>query len=182
MPAHPNNAKYHLGLMTKLEQAKRKDRAFVVSYTDTVAKTTGTTNLHIKNPSSNTRSLTIHTLNIATQFPGFYTVYDSFSTAPTGGTALEPQSLLMDSDATATVSVMEANKNATFSGNDYHTTEVFATGGKTAKAGGSVDAEHPIIEPGREMVIEVTNTSVDDNDASIFAVFCECPEVYSEFL
>jgi len=168
--------------MTQLEQAKRGNRAFVVSYTDTVVKTTGTTNLHIKNPGSNTRSLQIHALNISTQFPGFYTVYDAFSTAPTGGTALDPQSLLMDSLEAPTTSVMEANKNVTFSGNDYHTTEVFATGGKTSKSGAAARGENPIIEPGREIVIEVTNTSVDDNDASIFVTFCECPEVYSEFL
>jgi len=182
MPAHPNNSKYHLSLMTQLEQAKRKDRAFVVSYTDTVAKTTGTTNMHIKNPSSNTRSLQVHTLNISTQFSGFYTVYDAFSAAPTGGTALTPQSLLMDSDATTAVSVMEANKNVTYSGNDYHTTEVFPAGGKTSKSGAAARGENPIIEPGREMVIEVTNTSVDANDASIFVTFCECPEVYSNSL
>jgi len=182
MPPHPNNETYHLNLMTQLEQAKRRDRAFIVSFTDTVAKTSGTTNLHLKNPDHNTRSMQIHSMNIATQFPGFYTIFDSFSTAPSGGTVLDPQSMLVDATAEQTTSVMEANKNVTFSGNDYHSTEVFATGGKTAKAGGAVDAEHPLIEPGREIVIEVTNTSVDDNDASILVTLCECPEVYSNSL
>lgn len=182
MPAHPNNSKYHLSMMTQLERAKRKNRAFIVSYTDTVAKDSGTTNLHIKNPSDNERSLHVHGLNVATQFPGFYTVYDTFTAGPTGGTPLTPQALLADRQATPTTSIMEANKNVTHSGDDYHSTEVFAAGGKTSKSGGAAKAENPIVEPGRELVIEITNTSVDDNDASIMLTFCECPEVYSDFL
>ncbi len=182
MPTHPDNESYHLNLITQLEQAKRRDRAFIVSHTATVPKTTGTTNLHIKNPSDNTRTLQVHGLNIATQFPGFYTVYDRFSTAPSGGTSLTPQSMLMDTDATPTTSVMVTNKNVTFSGNDYHSTEVFAAGGKTVKSGSMAQAEHPLIEPGRELVVELTNTSTDANDASVALTFCECPEVYSDFL
>jgi len=182
MPAHPNNSKYHLSIMTQLERAKRKNRAFIVSYTDTVAKTSGTTNLHIKNPSDNKRSLHVHGLNIATQFPGFYTVYDKFTAGPTGGTPLTPQALLADRQATPTTSIIEANKNVTHSGDDYHSTEVFAAGGKTSKSGGAAKAENPIVEPGRELVIEVTNTSVDNNDASIMLTFSEDPEVFSDSL
>jgi hypothetical protein len=59
---------------------------------------------------------------------------------------------------------------------------VFDTGGKTSKSGGAAKAENPIVEPGRELVIEITNTSVDANDASIMLTFSEDPEVFSDFL
>jgi hypothetical protein len=169
-------------MMTQLERAKRKNRAYIVSYTDTVAKESGTTNLHIKNLGDSERSLHVHGLNVATQFPGFYTVYDRFTAGPTGGTSLTTQALLADRQATPTTSIMEANKNVTHSGDDYHSTEVFAAGGKTSKSGGAAKAENPIVEPGRELVIEITNTSVDANDASIMLTFSEDPEVFSDFL
>ena len=182
MPAHPNNSKYHLSMMTQLERAKRKNRAFVVSYTDTVSDDGGTTNLHLSNPSENNRSLHVHTMNITSTFAGFYTVYDTFTADPSGGTALSPQTLLVDSSDTDAQTIMAANKNVTHNGDDYHSTEVFTSGGRRSRTGSAVDAEHPIVEPGREIVIEVTNTSNQAGDASIFVTFCECPEVYSNSL
>lgn len=181
MPQHPSSDTYHLKLMTELERAKRNDRAFVASYTTTVSKD-ATTTMHIKNPSDSGHTLDIHMLDISTQFSGFFTVYDAFTTAPSGGDALTPQSMLMDTDADATTSTMEVNKNVTFNPDDYHSTGVFATGGKTSKGGARLDAEHPIVEPGREIVVEVTNTSTDANDASIAATFVESSEVFSDFL
>jgi len=182
MTAHPNNESYHLNLMTQLEQAKRRNRAFIVSFTDTVSDEGGTTNLHLSNPTENKRSLHVHTMNITSTFAGFYTVFDAFTSGPSGGTALTPQTLLVDSGDADAQTIMAANKNVTHSGDDYHSTEVFTAGGLFSRIGSAVDAEHPIVEPGREIVIEATNTSNQDGDASIFVTFCECPEVYSEFL
>lgn len=156
-----------------LAQAKRDERAYVASTRFTVTASGGTANMQLQNPSGSGFNANVRSFVVRTQFEGTVDVWDQFSTAPSGGSGNGIDNLLMDSEGADDFGNMNVATNVTFTGSNTHIEDVIPSGGPGGKIGGESMAPTPIIEPGREIVIDVTNDSGADNDAAITILYVE---------
>jgi hypothetical protein len=156
-----------------LQQAKRKEEAYVASTRFTVAASGGTANMNVKNPSGSGINANIRGFLVRTQFEGIVDVFDKFSTAPSGGTGNGIDNLLLDSDGSDDSGQVTVATNVTFTGSNTHVQDVIPSGGPGGNIGGESMAPTPVIEPGREIVIEVTNQSGSNDEAAITVIYVE---------
>jgi len=117
-------------------------------------------------------------------FDGDFTIYDSFSSAPSGGAALSPDSLLLDENGAQTDTAMTVVSDATFTadGDPHFSRPTTASGTGNDPAGSGGTFADPIIEPGRSNVIELANTNSSSGRASIGVQFAELDRVPSRLL
>ena len=157
-----------------LEQSKRQGDAFVASIRATVASS-DTTNLHLKNPADSGLDANVQAVFVRTRFMGIVDVYNEFSDGPSGGTANGVDNLKMDTDGTTGDTSMAVKQDVTFTATNAHVKDVIPSGGPGGQVGGEATQTEPLIEPGREIVVEVTNESGDQEKAAISVVFVEEP-------
>lgn len=162
-------------MTSQYEEAKYDERGFVVTAQEDVAASGGTLNLSIQNPEGSNTEAFMQNVVVTTQFKGSMVMYDSFSSAPTNGTSVTVQNLLMDTaSGTPDSGEMDANKNVTFTDDGTHLEQVIPSGGQGAsQIGGAATGTDPILQPGREMVVEVTNTSASQAPGSINVIYRE---------
>lgn len=159
-----------------LAQAKREENAFVASFREEVTASGGTSNINITNPSDSGFIAYVDTMSVRSQFEGIVDVIDEFSTAPSGGSTGLVDNLLMDSEGgPADVGNMTVRSNVSFTGSGTHVEDILPAGGPGGAIGGQTTETSPIIEPGREIVIEVTNQSGSANDVAFFVTYLEEP-------
>lgn len=159
----------------------REESAYVAFHKADVAANGGTINLHIKNPSDSGVSLDISEFNISSQFQASWNVFDSFSSAPSGGSGNGVDNLLMDSSGEKDTGVATVNSGVTFTSDGTHFAGVIGSGGAAgATTGGQGHGSEPVIEPGREIVIELQNDSSSERAGAIGVVYTEDPYIYSE--
>ena len=157
----------------QLEQAKQAGRAYITSTRKEVTSSGGTANLLIRNPVDSGVVAHVKAMSVSTQFEGVVDVYDSFTTAPSGGSNDGIDNLLMDKADTVDDGAMTTKTGVTFTAGDPHVVDVVSGGGPGGKVGGQLTPTEPIIEPDREIVIEVTNQSGTTNSAAITVVYTE---------
>ena len=163
-------------------EAIEHDRAFVTYYvTDLGAGSTA--NIAITNETADT-SVDITGIDYTAVFDGDFTIYDSFTTAPSDGTALSPDSLLLDENGSQTDTAMTVVSDATFTsdGDPHFSRPTTASGvGNDASGSGGTFAD-TIIEPGRSLVVELSNTNSSSGMAAIGVEFAELDRVPSRLL
>lgn len=157
--------------------ARDSEQAFVTSHRfTTITSGGGTANFHLKNPSDSGHNIDIHAVAIPTHFKGHLEIFDTFDSGPSGGTAVGIDNLRMGSDnGTPDSGSMEAYHSATFSATNTHWTSDIE-GGQIAGAGsigGTAAATEPIIEPGREIIYQITNDGDTDESGSVGIVYSE---------
>lgn len=157
-----------------LPQAKREERGHVVSVRESVAAG-GTLNLNLRNPTDNDHNANIQLLRVSTQFEAVVDVFDTYTTAPSGGTTPAVDNLLMDTAQDNGGGSMTIRKNADFDGDNLHVVAVMPGGGSAGKVGGTQSQTAPLVEPDREIVMQVTNQSGSANDAALTIVWVEEP-------
>jgi hypothetical protein len=156
-----------------LAQAKRDERAFVASTRFTVTASGGTANLNLANPSGSGFNANIRNFRVTTQFLGIVDVFDEFSSAPSGGTGNGIDNLLVDSGGGTDTGNMAVAQDVSFTGSNTHVQDAIPSGGPGGNIGGASMGPTPIIEPEREIVIEVTNQGGSDADAAITILYVE---------
>lgn len=163
-----------IGLSEILRRKIQDDDAFVVSERETVAAS-GTTNLHLKNPADSETRFWVIDITVYGTGDFAADVHDGFDVAPNGGTPMDIQSLLLDTAGNNNNGDGTSSKNVSFTANSTHATAVVGGGAAGASIGG--DAKHAVvcIEPGREIVVEITNTSSGSNDYAITMTYYETP-------
>lgn len=156
------------------------ERGFVAFHKTSVPSGGGTINLHLKNPSSDT-TIDVEKFLISSQFKGEYAIYDAFSSTPTGGSSQTIDNLKMDSSGGPPDSgEMAVNSDVAFTASGTHFTEVLPSGGAGANTiGGAGGGTEPLIEPGREIVIELQNDSSSVALGSIGVVYTEVKQGYA---
>lgn len=174
-----------IGRLARFPELRSDGRAYTVSHTTTVAANGGSMNVHLKNPTgqSDPDDIDIVTFAPVTQFEGKYTVYDSFSSAPSGGTELGIDNMVMDSDNQTDTGIAVANGGVSFTDDgDPHLELPIPSGGGDSQGlgtfGGRGIGTEPIIEPGREIVIELTNESESEELGGIVVVYTEDGEYF----
>lgn len=157
-----------------------QEKAFVISELDTVTNS-GTTNLHIRNPSSNDTTAIFTTVDVSTQFQGVAKVHENFSSI-TDGTSITIDNFLMDTGGAGAADSgnMEAFKNSTFTSTDTHSQTVLGSGVGASTVAGNTNLPLFAMEPGREIVIEITNQGSNSNDATILVSYFEIDEIPSD--
>lgn len=163
----------------RFDLAITQERAHILSelYTD-VTGNGGTANLHLQNPSANDRSAIIDSARVSTSQRGTVRLYDSFSSAPSGGSTATADNLLMDSGGGVDTGSMNANTDVSFTGDNTHAVQVVGGGQGGNALGATAQAETFIMEPDREIVLEVTNNSSNAADMAVTLVYFEINEVY----
>lgn len=164
--------------LARLQHYKIQEQAFVTFTRGTLADA-ATRNLHIKNPSDSGVTVDIQQISIVPQFTGNMAIYDSFSSAPSGGSSAGIDNLRMDSaNTTPDVGTMTTNEEVTFTESNTHLDIPIPGGGSGGNAiGEQLEATKPLIDPGREIVIEAENTSGASSPVGIVAVYVERSDI-----
>jgi len=161
--------------VARLQHFKQKGQGFVASESADVTSS-GTLTLHLKNPSGNAFDIDVVQFLFSSQFKGQLKIYDRFSSGPSGGTSVGIDNLVADSGAAnADTGTMTANTGVTFTADGTaHYNAALPSGGSGANGiGGAATATEPIIEPGREVVLELQNDSNSTAPGSVGAVYLE---------
>jgi len=152
-----------------LHLRRDNENAYVTHISETVSTTK---NIHLRNPSSNDKDIDVHKFTINSHFEGNYKIYDRFDSL-SGGTSLNIDNLRMDTDGDVDDGTMESNKNVTFTASTTpHFEAAIPGGGAGGQTGGNGKGTEPIIEPGREIVVQIENTG-NDGTGSVGIVYSE---------
>lgn len=157
----------------RLELEKRNENGQIISHREEVAAG-ATVNVHLENPSDSGVDANVVSMQISTIFQATFDVYDGFSTAPSGGTSTTPDNLLMDSDDANGAGAMNTNVNVSYTSSKTHLEGVVPSGGQgNNQVGGAMNGTTPLIEPGREIVLELTNESSSAGFGAVGLVWTE---------
>lgn len=156
-----------------LQRLKHKEEARIASERATVTASGGTFNLQFSNPSDSGRNVNVISIRVTTQFEGVIDVWDTFTTAPSGGTTATIDNLLLDTEQENGMGVVDANTDVSYTGDDQHYVSVIPSGGPGGANGGELVEGAPLVEPGREFVVEVENQGGSDGEAAISVVYVE---------
>lgn len=164
--------------LARLQHYKKQQQAFVTFTRGSVADN-GTENLHLKNPADSGVTADIQQVTISPQFTGNMAIYDSFSSAPSGGSGTTIDNLRMDSEGgPPDTGHMTTNEAVTFTASNTHLDIPIPGGGSGGNAvGEKLDATQPLVDPGREIVIEAENTSGTSSPVGIVVVYVEREDI-----
>lgn len=140
----------------------RKEKVYIASDLDQVDAGL-TTNMHIKNPVGSGKSVVIQDIRVNGHSKGIAEIHDGFSVAPSGGTTQTVQNGLLDSAAEADEGFLEVKTNVTFTEDSTHAVATIGGGVGGNSVGASSEYATLVLQEGREVVIEVTNTSSNNN-------------------
>lgn len=158
--------------LARLELAREDERGYIASERQSVTSSS-TFNMHLANPADSGRHLSVELISISTQFEAVVDVFDTFSTAPSGGSSAVVDNLLLDTGQVDGDTNANVKTNVSFTGDSAHFTNVIPGGGSGGLAGGQSVRIGPYMEEDREIVIEVTNQSGSENDAAITLIYAE---------
>lgn len=137
--------------------------------------------LHLKNPSGNGRTVLFKDVLISATRASTVKVHDDFSSAPSGGSTASIQNALLDAEnGTIDGGTMEANRSVSYTADSTHITTVLGGGQSKESVGSTGEAPLFAMEPGREIVVEVTNDEVDPEDATMTITYSEVGRVFSQ--
>jgi len=161
------------------QDAIEHDRGFVTFVVGDVPAGE-TLSLALSNPTAD-RSIDILDVDYSALFDGEFTIYDSFSSAPSGGTALSPDSLLLDENGSQTDTAMTAVRDATFTsdGDPHFRRPTTAAGVGNDPSGTEGIFGDPVVEPGRSIVVELANQNSSTGVAGIGIQYAELDRVPS---
>lgn len=155
-----------------LQQAKRDGVGFVASARSSVTSG-GTLNLHLKNPANSGIDINVESAFTRSQFEGSVDIHDAFSSAPSGGVGNGVDNLKLDSGNDTGDTQITVNKGVSYTASNTHVKDVLPSGGAGGQIGGEATGTEPLIEPDREIVVEVTNDSGTQAKAAISVVYVE---------
>lgn len=173
----------HLGRTTESEflYYAKSERAFKVSEELTNTSQGDTTNLHVANPAGSGVTGVFTPIMAEAADRSYARVYDSFSTAPSGGNSADVQNVLMDASGGAPdTGGLTAKTDVSFTESSTHISRLVGSGVGGNSLGGAENLPVLALEPGREIVIEVEKLGTGNNQVPITARWYEAPVVYSE--
>jgi len=141
-----------------------------------------TETIAITNPAGSGVVADIERFVISSQFRGQFDILDTFSAAPSGGTEVVIDNLVMDTDGSegpeddGSMSVVHS-PSFTATGSSHFEGTIPSGGGSggSSTTGGEGTASEPLIEPGRSAVIEIENDSNNTRPATVGYVYTELP-------
>lgn len=161
--------------LARFLRRRQVSEGYVAFITASVPDTGGTITLRIANPTTD-RVIDIQRFIVTSHFEGRVRIYDSFDGDVTGGTDVGIDNLRMDAGGGPPDSgTMVAESGVTFTATGTHFDAVVPGGGPGGSIGGRGDGTEPLIDPGREIVVELENTSGTAELGTVAAVYTEAP-------
>ncbi|UBF23322.1 hypothetical protein M1M40_gp44 [Halorubrum tailed virus 29] len=170
--------------VARLQHYRQREQGFVASHIYDVPGGGGTVNLFVRNPADSGFVVDVVKESFTSQFKGEFAVYDQFAAggAPSGGTDVGVDNLLMDSGGTngSTAGGVTVKRGVSFTPEGSpHFQSVIPSGGggnggpPAASVGGAAAGTEPLIEPGREVVYQLQNDATEDSKGSLGIVYLE---------
>jgi hypothetical protein len=162
--------------LSRFTRRRESSDAFVAYTTGTVAAGGGTEALHIANTTQD-RIIDIKQFIVASQFRGQYAIYDVFDGDITGGDTVSIDNLRLDASGGVPDSgAMSAASGVSFTATNTHFAAAIPSGDAPGgTSGGAGAGTEPLIEPGREIVLEIQNDSTTDRVGTVGVVYTERP-------
>jgi hypothetical protein len=162
--------------LSRFIRRRESSDAFVAYVTGSVPSGGGTETLHIQNPTQG-RIIDIEQFVIVSQFRGQYAIYDRFDGDVTGGSSVTIGNLRLDSAGGPPDSGdMSAASGVSFTDTGTHFSAAIPSGDSPGgTSGGAGAGTEPLIEPGREIVIELQNDSTSTRVGTVGVVYTERP-------
>jgi len=153
-----------------------EERAYIVSETFT-----GSGNVHLENPVNSGTTAFFTLVETPTQYPAHAQVHDSFDGDVTGGTSSTPENILMDSSEEVDSGALNVFTDVSFTSTGTHANSTYGGGSVGQRVGDTGSLSIFGLEEGREIVIELEDTSGQESDlGTISAVYFEVDEIFSD--
>jgi len=159
----------------------RQGRAYTAAPDMANGGTGDTTSVAFVLPSDAARSATFAELQVAVGTRSWIRLYDTFDSAPTGGTSLAIQNVLLDrANGTPDPGRLTATQDPTFTAASTHTQELLGGGQGASAIGAAMSMPVVTVEPGRTLVLEVEKLTSGPDEVSLVPRWFETDAVYSE--
>lgn len=157
------------------------ENGYVIHAQKEVTSGGGTLAIHIGNETDGL-SVDVVSIEYSADFDGTYSMYDTFSSDPTGGTSNGVDNLVLDTNGEDDNSDMTVSVDPDFTddGTKHVEIPVLTGGAKGLSQAQQGRGTKPIIEPGRHLVIELENTSTSAGRAGFVVTYHELERVPSE--
>lgn len=168
------NTGFNLDDIGRFDQALTDEDAFgVTTGISTVGQQGGTISITLDNPEDSGWTAVVTSTRVSSNFSADVRVYDGFSQAPSGGTALTIDNLLLDSDNDATEGRMTARQGDTFTETNTQDSLILGGGGGGNAVGAVGSTTKFALEPGRTVVVEVTNDTNNEGEGTLSMFYYE---------
>jgi hypothetical protein len=157
-----------------------EERTYVATTYDGSVAAGDSITLALSNPPDSGVTLLTRSLLSSTLYPARAQVHDEFTTGPSGGTTVEIDNLVMDTNAEADDGNATASAGVTFDSANTHSQEVYGGGSGGQQIGDKGTGVPAIMEPGRKIVIESENLGSATDPAALTAVYAEIDGLVSE--
>lgn len=144
--------------------------SFIVSELFTIAAGE-TANIHLENPTDSGYNFWIDNIGVSSDNSYIAHIHDDFSDAPSGGTDVTIQNVYLDKDKESDEGAGNANQNVTYTSISEHAVGVGGGGAKKTFVGGASAHPPAIIGEGREIVVEVENTTAESGNYGIMILY-----------
>lgn len=159
---------------TTYYQKARSGRAYIISELYNISSG-NTQNIHLRNPASNDMRFWVMEITVSSDTPYIANVHDVFDSSPTGGTEIKIQNVLLDADSDNNDGKAVANENVSFSSSSSHAVGVGGSGSGGQTGGFTISHPPIVIEPNREILLNVENTSSGSGNYALTIVYYETP-------
>lgn len=152
----------------------QRDEAFVISEVSSLVGD-ASYNVRLKNPEDSDKTIWVVDISVSSDGPYIANIHDGFSESPSGGSSVEIQSMLLDTERVNNNGVAIAEQGVSFTSNSTHAVGVGGGSGPSTNMAFGAGTSHAAmaIEPGREIVVDVENTSSSENNYGISIVYYE---------
>lgn len=135
-----------------------------------------TQNIHLKNPENSGKQFWVMNATVSSDGPYTAEIHDTFNAAPSGGSDLQIQNVLLDSEGDINEGTGVANASVDFDASGTHAVGV-GGGGAGGNASGSLITHPPVvIQEKREIVLQAENTGSGANNYGLMILYHEKPE------
>lgn len=174
------NIRKCLRRLSRYIRRRDNEEVYLGFNTTTVTSGGGTINIHLENRTSD-RVIDVHDLIITSQFEGQFAIYDRFESV-SGGSNIIIENLYMDEGNGGPDSGnMSMASDVSFTDTGTHFREAIPSGGPGGSMGGTGIETEPLIDPGRQIVVELQNDTANAGLGTVAVIYSERPQSNEEF-
>jgi hypothetical protein len=156
------------------------EESYLASKEYTIGSVGNTATLTIVNPAGSGTSTPIAPVTVDARVASYGRIYTEFTDAPSGGTEVTPTNTLAATGGDSDTTALTVRRGDTFTADGGTTSRLVSGGGGGSAIGGTQSLAAAVLEPGRELVVEVEKLENGGDELTITARWFEIPVVLSE--
>lgn len=149
-----------------------QEKVYIVSEIVEDLAVDGTFNVQIENPVSSGKKCVVQDIRVGSDGSGIVRIHDAFSSL-TSGTSSTIQNGFLDSGEEADEGPFNAFFDSTFTATSTHAIGIVGSGSGANSVGGSASYSTLMMDEGRDIVVEVTNTGSQVRNYAITVIMYE---------